>query len=325
MKLSTMNWLSRAIALPLFIAITQILPASATPTNRSLISLGTASRPVQSLPSVTDLNLAVPVPAKTIAPDNLDRVGTIQPRWSNPNRQNPVLKSNSERTHKTTAIVKKSPTLTSNFKPLPGSAIDRQPKAKVVTRRKDLVATNVEITAPAPALKFTRKSRPSSKNLAAVSPSPLSNNYLRLVRDFSKGTNAVGNPIYTLEAYVDGKKYQTFDAVSGTANTQNADRNSGNNAAPLPDGLYEVSNAIVPGTMPEVGRTFVGIYPKFETGRSDLGIHLDRSFNKTNGYDGTAGCIGIATPADRDAINEFIIKYRPHNLFVKIASSPERE
>jgi hypothetical protein len=323
MKLSTINWLSRAIALPLFITITHILPASATPTDRSLISLGTAARTVQSLPSVTDLNLAVPVPAKTIAPDNLDRVGTIQPRWSNPSRHNPVLKSNSERTNKTAAIGKKSTTLTSNLKPLAGSTIDRQPKSKVVTRRKDLVATNVAVIAPA--LKFTRKSRTSSKNLAAVSPSPLSNNYLRLVRDASKGTNDVGNPIYTLEAYVDGRKYQTFDAVSGTANTQNADRNSGNNAAPLPDGLYEVSNAIVPGTMPEVGRTFVGIYPKFETGRNDLGIHLDRSFNKTNGYDGTAGCIGIATPADRDAINEFIVKYRPHNLFVKIASSQERE
>jgi hypothetical protein len=324
MKLSTINWLSRAIALPLFITITHILPASAAPTDRSLISLGTAARAVQSLPSVTDLNLAVPVPAKTIGPDNLDRVGTMQPRWSNPSRHNPVLKSNSERANRTTAIGKKSPNLTSSLKPLAGSTIDRQPKSKVVTRRKDLVATNIEVAAPTTTLKVTRKSRPSSKNLAAVSPSPLSNNYLRLVRDSNKGTNDIGNPIYTLEAYVNGQKYRTFDAVSGTVNTQNADRNMGNNAAPLPDGMYEVSNAIVPGTVSEVGRTFIGIYPKFETGRVDLGIHLDRSFNQSNGYDGTAGCIGITTTADRDAINEFIIKYRPQSLLVKIVASSDR-
>jgi hypothetical protein len=324
MKLSTINWLSRAIALPLFIAITQILPASAAPTDRSLISLGTAARTVRSLPSVTDLNLAVPIPAKTIVPDNLDRVGTIQPQWSNPSRHNPVLKSNSERTNKTTATAKKSTTLTSSLKPVAGSTIDRQSKSKVVTRRKDLVATNIEVTAPTPTLKVTRKSRPNSKNLAAVSPPPLSNNYLRLVKDASKGTNDVGNPIYTLEAYVNGQKYRTFDAVSGTVNTQNADRHTGNNAAPLPDGIYEVSNTIVSGTMPEVGRTFIGIYPKFETGRVDLGIHLDRSFNQSNGYDGTAGCIGITTTADRDAINEFIIKYRPQSLLVKIGSSSDR-
>jgi hypothetical protein len=323
MKLSTINWLSRAIALPLFITITQILPANAAPIDRSLISLGTAARTVRSLPSVTDLNLAVPIPAKMIVPDNLDRVGTIQPRWSNPSRHHPVLKSNSERTHKTTAIGKNI-TLTSNLKPLAGSTIDRQNKSKVVTRLKDLVATNVEVIAPASTLKVTRKSRPSSKNLAAVSPPPLSNNYLRLVKDPSKGTNDVGNPIYTLEAYINGQKYRTFDAVSGTVNTQNADRHMGNNAAPLPDGMYDVSNAIVPGTMSEVGRTFIGIYPKFETGRVDLGIHLDRSFNQSNGYDGTAGCIGITTTADRDAINEFIIKYRPQSLVVKIGSSSDR-
>jgi hypothetical protein len=324
MKLSTINWLSRAIALPLFITITHILPASAAPTDRSLISLGTAAQTVRSLPSVTDLNLAVPVPAKTIVPDNLDRMGTIQPRWSNPSRHNPVLKSNSERTNKTTAIVKKSTALTSNLKSVPGSTVDRQNKAKVATRRKDLVATNIEVTAPAPTLKVTRKIKPNSKNLAAVSPSPLSNNYLRLVRDPNKGTNDVGNPIYTLEAYVNGQKYRTFDAVSGTANTQTADRNLGNNAAPLPDGLYEVSNAIVPGTVSEVGRTFIGIYPKFETGRVDLGIHLDRSFNQSNGYDGTAGCIGITTTTDRDAINEFVAKYHPQSLLVKITSSSDR-
>jgi hypothetical protein len=317
MKLSTITWLSRAIALPLFMTITCILPAGAAPIDRSLIALGTADRNVRSLPAVTDLNLAVPVPAKTLAPENLERVSPIQPMWSNPSRHNSVLKSNPDRINKITKSVKKSTTLVSNLKLSSNSTIDRKNKFKPISRRKNLVATNLETTALT--LKLPSKNRSNSKNLAAVSPSPMSNNYLRLVKYPTKGTNDVGNPIYTLEAYIDGKKYQTFDAVSGTVNTQNADRHLGSNAAPLPDGLYEVSNAIVPGTLYEVGKTFVGIYPKFETGRIDLGIHLDRSFNKTNGYDGTAGCIGITTIADRDAINEFISKYRPRNLFVKIA------
>ena len=88
----------------------------------------------------------------------------------------------------------------------------------------------------------------------------------------------------------------------------------------MPDGLYEVSNQIIPGTVSEVGKTFIGIFPKFETGRNGLGIHLDRSFNQRNGYDGTAGCIGVTTATDRDAINEFVTKYHPHNLVVKIES-----
>jgi hypothetical protein len=74
----------------------------------------------------------------------------------------------------------------------------------------------------------------------------------------------------------------------------------------------------VPGAVPEVGKTFISIYPRFETGRSDLGIHVDPSFNKRNGSDGTSGCIGLTTSADRDAINEFVTKYHPHNLAVSI-------
>jgi hypothetical protein len=326
MKSSTINWLSRAIALPLFIAIVHTLPASAAPTvgvasqneNRSLISLGTAARNVESLPAVTDLNLAVPVSAKAIV---TERSSAIQPIWSNPNRHNLAPKPSPERTSKTNSIGKKNPASTSKLKSSIVSTTELQTKPKLTSKRNNLVATNTDTTPVNP----TRKSRLNSKNIAVGSPLPLSgNNYLKLVKDPSKGTNDVGNPIYTLEAYVDGQKYQTFDVVSGTANTQNADRHLGNNAAPLPDGSYNVNKAITPGILPEVGRTFIGIYPKFETGRTDLGIHLDPSFNQRNGYDGTAGCIGITTIADRDAINKFVIKYRPQNLFVKIASTQDR-
>ena len=94
---------------------------------------------------------------------------------------------------------------------------------------------------------------------------------------------------------------------------------SANTFAPLPDGLYKVSDTdILASNIPEVGKTFIAIYPQFETERSDLGIHQDPSYNKRNGHDGTAGCIGLTTAADRDAVNNFVSKYHPRNLIVKI-------
>lgn len=84
--------------------------------------------------------------------------------------------------------------------------------------------------------------------------------------------------------------------------------------------MYEVSNQIISRTVSEVGQNLIGIFPKFEAGCNSLGIHLDRSFNQRNGSDGTAGCIGVTTATDRDAINEFVTKYQPRNLVVKVGS-----
>lgn len=142
--------------------------------------------------------------------------------------------------------------------------------------------------------------------------------YLRLIYKHKGRTNKLGNPVYTLEAYVNGRKYRSFKAVSGTASTQHRNRNLANTQAPLPDGLYKVSPVITGGTIPEVGRTFVSVYPLFSTGRSDIGIHLDPSYNKLNGSDGTAGCVGLTAQADRDAFNRYIARYHPRNLIVRI-------
>jgi hypothetical protein len=142
--------------------------------------------------------------------------------------------------------------------------------------------------------------------------------YLRLVYKYHGRANQLGNPIYTLEAYANGKKYRSFKAVTGTAHTQNRDRDRANLAAPLPDGLYTVSPQIVAGNVPEVGRTFVPIYPQFPTARNGLGIHLDPSFNKPNGNDGTSGCIGLIARADRDDFDRYILQYQPRKLVVKI-------
>ena len=144
--------------------------------------------------------------------------------------------------------------------------------------------------------------------------------YLRLTYKHKGRTNQLGNPVYTLEAFVNGRKYRSFKAVSGTSTTQQRNRNVPNTHAPLPDGLYKVSPVITRGTIPEVGRTFVPIYPLFPTGRSDIGIHLDPSYNKSNGSDGTSGCVGLTASADRDAFNSYVAKYHPGKLIVRITS-----
>ena len=323
MKLSTINWLSKAIALPLFVTFFNILPASAEQIQRApRISLETSSTSrLESLPAPTDLNLKLPVSASTIVPENREPSNSIEPIWANPDRRRAV-KTVTKRTSTTTTL-KRRDRSSLNLKPSTSAITDRSNRLKSDSNRRNLVAKNLEVTMPTVVSGHSQPKYAPKQRIAAISSPPFSGNYLKLVRDPGKGTNDVGNPIYTLEAYINGQKYQTFDVVSGTRNSQGFDRHQGNNAAPLPDGLYDVSNRIISGNSLEVGKTFIGIFPKFETGRNALGIHLDRSFNKTNGYDGTAGCIGMTNPVDRDAINDFVVKYHPHNLSVNIVSLPD--
>ena len=319
MKLSTVNWLSKAIVLPLFMTILNTTSASAEQIDRSRsISLGATT--VNTLPSVIDLNLLVPVTSGILSQEDREQSSSIEPFWSKPSQKN-----------SSTAAIKQA--RKSKLKPRKKSELSINASAKVLisepsskintnkSKPKQMISTRIDPLRLSIA-RDSHKSRSNPRKLASASiPAPfqLGGTYLRLVR-LNKETNNIGNPIYTLEAYVDGEIYQTFNTVSGTVNTQNMDRNVGNNSAPLPDGLYDISDRIIPGIVPEVGKTFIGISPKFETGRSGLGIHLDRSFNQRNGYDGTAGCIGMTTATDRDAINKFVTKYHPHSLVVKIES-----
>jgi hypothetical protein len=142
--------------------------------------------------------------------------------------------------------------------------------------------------------------------------------YLKLIPSKGGKSNRVGNTIYRLEAYVDSKLYRIFNAVTGRASSQRKNRYRDDFDAPLPDGVYRVSKQILPGTHRELGRTFVAIYPRFRTKRKDMGIHLDPSYNKRNGKDGTSGCIGLTSQLDRDEFNQYIRKYHPYNLIVRI-------
>ncbi len=141
---------------------------------------------------------------------------------------------------------------------------------------------------------------------------------LHLIKDPEGRKNSLGNPIYKLEAYLDGKQYYSFDAVVGRAFTQNRNRHQSGTEAPLPNGTYSVSKNTIPGSIYEAGETFLPIYPHFKTGRSALGIHYDPSFNKNNGEDGTSGCIGLTRKEDRDNINRFTSQYHPQLLIVDI-------
>jgi hypothetical protein len=290
MKSSIFKLYSVAIALPLIV----VSLITATPAGAELIDRS-RSRVDEPTPSVTDLNLSIPTDREQSNP-----ASEIPAK---PTRKNLPITDRDSKTAATT----------------------EQPIKVKSIRRRSVVATNFNSSTATVVREGNRSKSNSRQRIAAVSPPPLSGNYLRLVRDSSKGTNDNGNPIYTLEAYIGGERYQTFNAVSGIASSQQFDRNIGNNHAPLPDGLYRVSDEIVPGAVPEVGRTFIGIYPQFQTHRSDLGIHVDPSFNKKNGSDGTSGCIGLTTTTERDAINEFVAKYHPHNLYVSILSKSDRE
>jgi hypothetical protein len=288
MKSSILKLYSVAISLPLVV----VSLIAATPVRAELIDRS-RSRVDEPTPSVTDLNLSIPTDREQFNPE--------PEILAKPARKNPIIIDRDAKTAATT----------------------EQPIKVKSIRRRSAIATSFNSSTPM--VESNRSKSNSRQRIAAVSPPPLSGNYLRLVRDSSKGTNDNGNPIYTLEAYIGGERYQTFSAVSGVASSQQLDRNIGSNHAPLPDGLYRVSDQIVPGAVPEVGRTFIGIYPQFHTNRSDLGIHVDPSFNKKNGSDGTSGCIGLTTATERDAINEFVAKYHPRNLYVSITSKNDRE
>jgi hypothetical protein len=320
MKLSTINWLSRSIALPLFITISHLTPAGAAPVGRSqrLSFEASKTKTIRSLPSATNLNLRTPIPAAPIVSEENEPGNEIEPIWANPDRPTATIVPK-QQPIKTKLILTKKDLSTLNLKSIKSAENSRKDRDSLASKRKIVSSRSIDNSEPT-----IKNSRPAKyildRQIAAISNTPIEGNYLRLIVDTSKGKNSMGNPIYTLETYVNGRRVRAFNVVSGTANTQNIDRDRGNNFAPLPDGLYNVSDLIIPGKTPEVGRTFISIAPKFETNRNGLGIHLDRSFNKGNGYDGTAGCIGMITPQDRDAINNFVTKYRPRNLFVNIMS-----
>lgn len=133
-------------------------------------------------------------------------------------------------------------------------------------------------------------------------------------------SNSFGNPLIRVEMYAEGKLQDSVLAVSGRAYTQNRNRHIAGTKAPLPDGRYTVSSQIVYGDHPEVARQFIYIWPQFSTGRTELGFHLDPSFNIDPKEDGTDGCVGLISPAHRAKLFGWILKNKPRYLEVNLTS-----
>jgi hypothetical protein len=110
---------------------------------------------------------------------------------------------------------------------------------------------------------------------------------------------STGDPIWDLRLQIPGEPERHFEAVSGRADRQRANRHQLGSEAPLPVGSYWIG-AVEPlgkhGPR-ELGPIWIGIEPQFETGRRVLGIHLDPSAGR-NWNSGTSGCVGLIRERD---------------------------
>ena len=116
-----------------------------------------------------------------------------------------------------------------------------------------------------------------------------------------------GDPIWDLRLDIPGEPVRHFEAVSGRADRQLANRHQMGSEAPLPVGLYRIG-AIEPlgvNGPRELGPIWIGIEPQFPTGRRVLGIHLDPSAGR-NWNSGTSGCIGLIRPHDMRPLAELV-------------------
>ena len=74
-----------------------------------------------------------------------------------------------------------------------------------------------------------------------------------------------GDPIWSLRLETPGQPVQRFDAVSGRAHRQNADRHRSGTRAPLPAGRYSLGpvEPLGPADPRELGPIWIGIEPQF--------------------------------------------------------------
>lgn len=126
-----------------------------------------------------------------------------------------------------------------------------------------------------------------------------------------------GDPIWDLRLQIPGEPERHFEAVSGRADRQAANRNQLGSEAPLPVGSYWIG-AVEPlgrhGPR-ELGPIWIGIEPQFKTGRRVLGIHLDPSAGR-NWNSGTSGCVGLIRERDMHTLAELLRRSGTSTLVV---------
>ena len=118
---------------------------------------------------------------------------------------------------------------------------------------------------------------------------------------------STGDPIWDLRLEIPGQPARHFDAVTGRAHRQKANRDQMGSKAPLPTGRYTLGpvEPLAEGAYPELGRVWISIQPTFPTGRRVLGIHQDPSAG-LDGNSGTLGCIGLIREHDLLELSQLI-------------------
>ena len=163
-------------------------------------------------------------------------------------------------------------------------------------------------------LLFSATAAPAcAMELAAL---PSSDSLLVLERT-SRQLSRTKDPIWDLRLIAAGEQIQRFDAVTGRAHRQTADRHRSGTRAPLPVGRYSLGpiEPLGPGDPAELGPIWIGIEPLFPTGRGHLGIHLDPSANR-NANSGTLGCVGLVNRGDMLQLAELIRRHQVTALVV---------
>jgi len=146
----------------------------------------------------------------------------------------------------------------------------------------------------------------------------LESNQPRLVLErTSRRLPRTGDPVWDLRLQIPGEPERHFAAVSGRADRQTANRHQMGSEAPLPPGSYGIG-AVEPLGNPgprELGPIWIGIEPRFETGRRVLGIHLDPSAGR-NWNSGTSGCVGLIHERDMHTLAELLRRSGTSTLVV---------
>jgi len=141
---------------------------------------------------------------------------------------------------------------------------------------------------------------------------------LLLLHRTSRHLPRTGDPIWELQLQVPGQQTLSFEAVSGRADRQRADRHRMGSEAPLPAGTYALGAIESLGSHGprELGPVWIGIEPRFSTGRRVLGIHLDPSAGRDRNS-GTSGCVGLIRRADMLLLAQLLQRSHTQTLVVQ--------
>ena len=173
----------------------------------------------------------------------------------------------------------------------------------------------------APEARAERKPGQRQSLMALLEPSPPKQDPVPMLvlERTNRRLKTTGDPIWNLMIEIPGEPLRRFDAVSGRANRQNANRDQLGSRAPLPTGTYSVGvvEPLAAGAFPELGPVWISIEPKFTTGRRILGIHQDPSAGQRNTQSGTLGCIGLVNRSDMLELAQLIERSGTDRLEVR--------